>query len=186
MRGKLQLISSSSCLIEDRERADALVVKLLLWPWEVKIGRVQPDLVADLIVARRPLLLVVLALHVGCCLPQRFAGFPMNVAHRGDEIGRRWVGDGIIIFGVGDESWVSSIEDHEGAVARSAMGPIVVRELCKRQPVGPVTLSVVNEDPEVFLNLLINSFSLAICLWMPGGQGVWSDVKQSVKFLHES
>ncbi len=65
------------------------------------------------------------------------------------------------------------------------MDLIVVREFCERQPVGPIILSIVNEDSEILFDLLVNSFSLAIRLGMPGGRCVWRDVEQSVEFLHE-
>ncbi len=48
---ELQLISGCSSLAFDHEGADALVVELLLWSWEVEVSGVQPDLVADLVVA---------------------------------------------------------------------------------------------------------------------------------------
>ncbi len=66
---ELQLISCHPDLINDREGADALVVELLLGSWKVEVGRVQPDLIADLVVAGVRFLLVVLTLHVG---PQPF------------------------------------------------------------------------------------------------------------------
>ncbi len=58
-------------------------------------------------------------------------------------------------------------------------------ELCERQPVGPVVLSIVNGDTEIFLDLLVNSFGLAICLWMQGGRRVGHDIEESVKLFHE-
>ncbi len=114
MRREPQLVSGGSCLFEDREGADALVVELLLWSREVKVGRVQPDLVTDVVVARRRFLLVVLTLHVGCSLLKRLAGFSMNVAHHRDEIGRSGIGNGVVILGVGEESRVTAVEDQKG------------------------------------------------------------------------
>ncbi len=60
-----------------------------------------------------------------------------------------------------------------------------MRKLCERQPVGPIVLLIVNKDSKVLFDFLVNSFSLAICLRMPGGRCVRRDVEQSVKFLHE-
>ncbi len=51
-----------------------------------------------------------------------------------------------------------AVEDHEGALAGSAVDPIVVREFCERQPVGPVVLSIVNKDSQILLDFLVNSF----------------------------
>ncbi len=80
---------------------------------------------------------------------------------------------------------VSAIQNHEQAFACGAVDPVVMRELCERQPIGPIVLSVVNKDAEVLLDLLVNSFGLAICLRMPGGRCVGHDVEQSVELLHE-
>ncbi len=75
----------------------------------------------------------------------------------------------MIILGIWDKAWVPSVEDHEGTFACSAVDPIIVRKLCEWQPVNPIILSVIDEDMEVLLDLLVNSFCLAICLWVPGG-----------------
>ncbi len=58
-------------------------------------------------------------------------------------------------------------------------------KLREREPVGPVILSIVNKDTEIFLDLLVNSFGLSVCLRMPGGRRVGHDVEESVEFLHE-
>ncbi len=58
-------------------------------------------------------------------------------------------------------------------------------KLREREPIGPVVLSIVNEDSEVLLDLLVNSFSLTICLGMEGGRCIGRDVEESVEFLHE-
>ncbi len=185
MRGELQLISSCSTFSRIVKGPTRLSSSFSLWSWEVEVGRVQPDLVTDLVVARRRFLFVVLSFHVGRCLLQRVAGFSMNVAHRRYELLCRWVGDGVVVRGVRNKTRVSSIQDEERALARCAVDPIVVCEFCERQPVGPVVLSIVNEDSEILLNLLVNSFGLAIRLRMPGGRCIWRDIKQSVKLLHE-
>ncbi len=44
------------------------------------------------------------------------------------------------------------------------MDSIVVGEFSEWEPVAPVGLSVVNEDPEVFLDLLVNSSCLSVGL----------------------
>ncbi len=81
--------------------------------------------------------------------------------------------------------WISSIQNEEGAFARGAMDSIVVCEFGKWQPVGPIVLVIVNEDPEIFLDLLVNLLGLAIRLRMPGSRCIRHDVEQSVKLLHE-
>ncbi len=167
--GELKLISSCSDLFKDREGADVLVVELLLGSWKVEVGGVQPDLVADLVVARCRLLLVILSLHVARSLLKRVAGFTMNIAHRRHEFFCRWIGDGVVVRGVRDETRVLAVENHERALPGSAVDPVVMCELCEWQPVGPVVLSIVNEDSEVFLDFLVNSFGLTIRLRMEGG-----------------
>ncbi len=97
VRWELQFVSGRSCFFYDYEGADALVVELLLGSWEVKVGGIQPDLVADLVVAGCCLSFVILSLHVGCCLLKCIAGFSMNVAHCRHEFFRCWIGDGIVI-----------------------------------------------------------------------------------------
>ncbi len=151
----------------------------------MEIGRIQPDLVADLIVARCSLSLVVLAFHVVRGFLKRISGFPMNVAHYGNEIGCRRIGDRVVILGVGKETGVTAVEDHEGAFAGSAMCPIVVREFCQWQPIGPVVLSIVNEDAEIFSISWFTSFGLTVRLGMEGGRCVRRNVEHSIELLHE-
>ncbi len=109
----------------------------------------------------------------------------MNVAHRRHEFFCCGIGDRVVIRGVRDETWVTAVQDHGGAFARSTVDSIVVCELCEWEPIGPVVLSIVNKDSEVLFNFLVNSFSLTICLRMEGGRCVGHDVEESVKFLHE-
>ncbi len=65
------------------------------------------------------------------------------------------------------------------------MDPVVVRKLHEWEPIGQVILSIVNEDPEIFLDLLVNSFGLTVCLRMESGRCVGHDVEESIEFLHE-
>ncbi len=93
MLGKLQFVGGSAYLVDDCEGADALVVELFLGSWKVEVGGIQPDLIADLVVARVHLSLVVLVFHIGRGLLKHFTGFSMNVAHCRYEVCRRWIGD---------------------------------------------------------------------------------------------
>ncbi len=97
MRWELQFVGSCSCFVYDHEGADALVVELLLGSWKVKIGGVQPDLVADLVVTRCHLPFVILSLHVGHHLLKRVVGLLMNIAHRCYELLCCWIRDGIVV-----------------------------------------------------------------------------------------
>ncbi len=102
--GELQLVGGSSHLFYDGEGTDAFIVELLLWSREVEVGGIQPDLITDLIIARRRFLFVILALHATCGLLKCFASFSMNVTHRHNEVRRGGIRDGIVGFGVGNES----------------------------------------------------------------------------------
>ncbi len=84
----------------------------------------------------------------------------MDVAHHCHEFLCRWIGNRVIIRGIGDDAWVTAIQDHERTLASGAVDSIVVRKLCEREPIGPVVLLIVNEDSEIFLDLLVNSFGL--------------------------
>ncbi len=78
-----------------------------------------------------------------------------------------------------------SVKNHERAFAGSAVDSIVVHELSEWEPIGPVVSSIVHEDLEILLDFLVNSFGLAIRLWMKGGRCVGCDVEESIQFLHE-
>ncbi len=164
MRRKLQFIGGGSCLIENHEGADTFIVELLLWTGKVKVGGIQPDLVADLVVARVLLLLVVLLLHVGSRLFKGVTGFGMDLGHFLHEVAGGGIGEGVVVGRVGEDSWVSSIEYGEWAFARRTVNSVVVGELSQREPIAPIHLSVVDKDLEVFLDLLVDSFGLSISL----------------------
>ncbi len=61
-----------------------------------------------------------------------------------------------------------AIEDHERAFPCGTMNSVIVGELCKRQPVAPVGLSMIYEDAKVLFDFLIYSFGLSIGLWVKG------------------
>ncbi len=89
---------------------------------------------------------------------------------------RKWRGSGR----VGNDSWVMAIEYHERALACHAVDSVVMGEFCKREPVAPVGLLVVDEDTEILLNFLINLFCLAIRLWVEGCGCIGCDVEHPV------
>ncbi len=78
-----------------------------------------------------------------------------------------------------------AVQNHERTFAGSAMDSVVVHEFCEWQPISPVVLSIVNKDSEIFFNLLVNSFCLAVCLRMPGSRSIRRDVQESVELFHE-
>ena len=129
MRWKFQLVGGSSCLVEDCERTDSFVIKLFLWSRKVKVGGVQPDLVADLVVTHVLLLLVVLSLHIVGGLFKGVAGFGVDLTHFLYEVSGGGIGEGIIILGVGEDSRILSVEYHEWTLACRAVDSVVVSEL---------------------------------------------------------
>ncbi len=78
------------------------------------------------------------------------------------------------------DSWILSVEYHEGALLGCAMNSVIMREFGKREPITPVCLSVIDEDSKILFDLLVNSFSLSISLWVEGCGRVRCDVKHSV------
>ncbi len=56
------------------------------------------------------------------------------------------------------------------------MGVVVVSEDGEREPFYPIVLEMVDEDAKVFFNLLVDSFCLSICLWVPGGGCICLDL----------
>ncbi len=97
VRRELQLVGSGSCLVEDREGADLFVVQLLLWSWEAKIGSIQPDLVADLVVVHFLFLLVVLLFHVFSGFFEGVTRFGVDLGHFLHEVTGSGVGEGVVL-----------------------------------------------------------------------------------------
>ena len=62
---------------------------------------------------------------------------------------------------------------------------VVVGKLSKREEGMPVVLSLSDKDPQILFQLLVNSFSLSVCLQVVGCGGCALDPKQPVQFLHE-
>ena len=65
------------------------------------------------------------------------------------------------------------------------MDVVVILEFCEGEKVVPVILSLVDEELEVLLKLLINLFCLCVTLRVVCGGGSQLDSEESVKFLHE-
>ena len=65
------------------------------------------------------------------------------------------------------------------------MDVVVILEFHKGEKVVPVILSLVDEEQEVLLELLINLFCLSVALRVVCSGGSQLDSKESVKFLHE-
>ena len=80
---------------------------------------------------------------------------------------------------------MKAIVNLEGTSAHSRVNAVIVRECREGEPFNPVVLEVIDEDPKVFFNLLIDSFSLSISLGMIGGGYVCLNLKQVIKVFHE-
>ena len=62
---------------------------------------------------------------------------------------------------------------------------VVVGKLGKREEGMPVVLSLSDKDLQILFQLLVNSFSLSVRLWVVGCGGCALDPEQPVQFLHE-
>ena len=60
------------------------------------------------------------------------------------------------------------------------MDLVIVGELSKRQPLRPVRLMVIGENPEVVFDFPIESFHLTIYLWVVHSAGITGDAKLQV------
>ncbi len=185
MRWELKLVGCSSSLVENLEGADVLVIKLLLGSWEMKVGSVQPYAISNVVVSGSALLLVVLCLHIARSPFQGVVGLFVDLQHGRCEFGGCGIHEWRRTGGVRKDLRIPSIEYHERTLACRAVNPIVVGKFSEWEPVAPVGLLIVDEDSEVLLDLLVDSFCLAIRLRMEGSRGIRRDVEHSVKFFHE-
>jgi hypothetical protein len=62
----------------------------------------------------------------------------------------------------------------EGTESRGLANLFVVVEFCNSQPVRPIVLQEIGENPEILLDILVDhdAFSLSIGLWMVCCRGV--------------
>ena len=81
--------------------------------------------------------------------------------------------------------WVVAVHEVEWGESSRNMDSVVVGKFGHGYPLRPVVLVVVEEDPEVLLQLLIDALRLSICLWVKGHQGVVLDPEGSVERSHE-
>ncbi len=67
----------------------------------------------------------------------------------------------------------------------SGVSTNVVQEFCKREVLNPVVLSIVAEHAQVLLQLLVESFGLAICFQMISHTESRDNTKLFVYSLHD-
>ena len=60
------------------------------------------------------------------------------------------------------------------------MNVVVVLELCEREELVPIILPLVDKDPEVLFQLLVDSLRLPVPLWMIRRSGCQFDSKEAV------
>jgi len=58
------------------------------------------------------------------------------------------------------------------------MFSVVMTELSYQQPFSPIVLLLIDEDAEVFLNILIDSFRLSVSGQVKGGRSILLDAKK--------
>ncbi len=112
------------------------------------------------------LLFIVLLLHVLGGLFKGSTCLCVDLGHLFYKIAGGGIGERVVVGGVGKDSWVLSVEYREGTLACCAVNPIVVGKFSQWEPVAPVGLLVVNEDLEILLDFLVDSFSLSVGLWV--------------------
>jgi hypothetical protein len=56
----------------------------------------------------------------------------------------------------------------EGTEPRGLADLVVVVEFPKSQPVHPIVLQEVGENPKILLDILVDTFGLSISLWVVG------------------
>ena len=81
--------------------------------------------------------------------------------HLGDECGCRFILDFNLFIG---NYRLLSVIEQKGGYTGYTSGLGVVCKLGKGQPFSPISLSVVHVDPQILLNLMIDSFGLSIRL----------------------
>ena len=81
--------------------------------------------------------------------------------------------------------WVAAVHEVEWGESRRDVDSVIVGELGHGYPLHPVVLVVVEEDPEVLFQLLIDAFRLSICLWVKCRRWVVLDSERGVERSHE-
>ena len=81
--------------------------------------------------------------------------------------------------------WVVAVHEVEWGESRRDVDSVVVGKLGHGYPLRPVVLVVVEEDPEVLLQFLVDALRLSIRLRVEGRQGVVLDSERGVERSHE-
>ena len=63
---------------------------------------------------------------------------------------------------------VSACVDHKGGLLCRPVYMIVVLEFAESEELLPIILPLIHEESEELLQLLVNPFGLAVCLWVIG------------------
>ncbi|KAF8238794.1 hypothetical protein L208DRAFT_1240876, partial [Tricholoma matsutake] len=82
-------------------------------------------------------------------------------------------------------AWMPSSVQEEGGLLSGSMDMIVVSELSQGKEIVPIILAFIDEDTDVLLQLLVDSFGLAISLWVISGRSEEFDTQKSVQLTSE-
>jgi hypothetical protein len=73
----------------------------------------------------------------------------------------------------------------EGTETRNLANLVVVVEFRHGQPVRPIVLQEVGENPKILLDVLVDTFGLSIGLWVIGRRGVRLYAQELQQIPHE-
>lgn len=169
---KFQFECGGAGLFQDLEWTDTLVIQFLLWPWKAKVRGIEPDAISNLVIASDALSLVVLLLHSSCRFVECFLGLLVDYCHGFSKLVGGGVAKGRGSRRIWEDSRITTIEYHKGTFPSRAMDAVVMCEFSEREPVAPVSLSVVDEDAEILLHFLIDSFCLSVGLRVKGRRSI--------------
>src|SRR6266478_3563014 len=150
--------------LRDLERAYSFFGKFLVWSFDPKIFRFQPNFIAYFIFRCLRSIPVSKSFHRLLGVTDGRLSFFMDMEHLVCEVCARLL--------YSDTTWLDA---HTGMMTHVAvkwgcpgtcMHTIIVCELCNANPFWPVYLSIMSEDPQERFNTLVLTFCLAICLRM--------------------
>lgn len=174
-RRELESKSRPADLFRDGERAEALVVELVAGSGCLDVTSEEPHLVAFLEPRGFPDLAVV-EIGLGCRGISKVRGKVLvDVTEGLGQSFDRWVGRLAGVDGGWKRGMVAVVGD-ERCLAGRCVGGVVICEFREREQLLPIVLLVVAEYPQILLQDLVDSFRLAVTLWVEGCRQVGLDV----------
>jgi hypothetical protein len=178
-RGKLEAEGCLANLGGDGERAESLVIELVAGTSRIDVASEKPDLITDL-KWRGLFHLAVVEAGLGRSGVDKGAReLLVEITERVDEVfscrvGRVASGRHCCAW---DDGMVAVVGEERGVAGR-CVDRVVVGKLGAGQKLLPVVLLVVAEGTEILFQDLVDTFSLAITLWMERGRHVWLHVEE--------